>query len=274
MLITGATNRIPYAGNGVTLVFAVPFKFMANSDIVAELVNTVGLAVTPLVQGADYNLTGAGVDAGGSLTMVVAPPAGYNLVIYCDPAVTQPLQLVDTDNLPSSGVNSEFDRATIIARRALDLATRSVRMDEGQVNAFDPVLPINPTPLYVLAISGAGDAITVVPSSGVAGPPGPPGPVGSSILVTVNGGNGIYTILPGDQYIRTGTALTAPRTYTMSPAAAVGEVHRIKNLASQTFNLTVAANGAETIDGLASIVLAPGLAVDLICGAIGKWEIL
>ncbi len=94
------------------------------------------------------------------------------------------------------------------------------------------------------------------------------------VLTVANGGDADYTILSGDGLVRSGTTLTADRVYTLpSCASNIGEQHTIKNLTSQTFDITVEADGSETIDEVANFVLSPGDAVDVICAVSGNWDV-
>ena len=93
-----------------------------------------------------------------------------------------------------------------------------------------------------------------------------------------DGGNAAYTILTADMHIRTSTVLTANRTYTLPACTAgnLGEKHEVKNLPSQGFNIILAANGADNVDGQASVTLLPGDSVPVICAAFsgaGSWDI-
>jgi len=94
----------------------------------------------------------------------------------------------------------------------------------------------------------------------------------------VNGGDAAYSILAGDQHVRSGTALTATRTYTLPTCTSsnIGERHEVKNLASQSYALSVAANGSDNVDGSANYSLNPGDSVQIICAAFatnGTWDI-
>lgn len=102
---------------------------------------------------------------------------------------------------------------------------------------------------------------------------------GSAPLASVvDGGNAAYSILAADKHIRSSTILTANRTYTLPvcDGSNIGEEHEVKNLPSQGFNIILAANGADNIDGQASVTLLPGDSVPVICaefGAAGSWDI-
>lgn len=95
----------------------------------------------------------------------------------------------------------------------------------------------------------------------------------------VNGGDTAYSIQRTDGHVRSGTALTAQRTYTLPTcdASHIGEYHEVKNLASQGFNVVVAAAGTDTVDGSASYSLLPGDSVSIRCAAFstaGSWDVL
>jgi len=94
-------------------------------------------------------------------------------------------------------------------------------------------------------------------------------------LSVADGGNTAYTILAADNLVRAGTTLTADRTYTLPACAGgnIGEVHEIKNPPAQTFNIILAADGSDLIDGSASKTLLPGDSYSVICGAAAVWDI-
>jgi len=98
----------------------------------------------------------------------------------------------------------------------------------------------------------------------------------STALATVaDGGDAAYTILAGDTFVRSGTALTANRTYTLPACAGgnIGEVHDVKNVAGQGFDIILDGNGGDTIDGSATITLNPGDSYGVFCAAAGAWDV-
>lgn len=99
--------------------------------------------------------------------------------------------------------------------------------------------------------------------------------VGDLPVATVtNGGNTAYTILSTDQFVRSGTTLTSNRAYTLPVCAAnIGERHRVKNIATQTFNIILTPNGTDTIDYAATNTILPGGSVPVICAVSGEWDI-
>lgn len=90
----------------------------------------------------------------------------------------------------------------------------------------------------------------------------------------VNGGNTAYTILATDQHVRSGTTLTAQRTYTLDACTTnIGEQHEVKHVAGNAFTIVLAGNGGDTIDGSANVTLNPGDSYQVICAASGKWDL-
>lgn len=164
LTVTSSTSRVSYAGDGATTSFPVTFKFLANADLQVLLrVDATG-AETRWTLGTQYSLTGAGVDAGGTLTVSTSPtdytPAsGETLVIYRDPAITQSSDLPLGGAFPSPTVETMADRLTMIAQRISSLVTRSPRQPDGDT-ANIGALPaaVNRASMY-LAFDADGDPI-------------------------------------------------------------------------------------------------------------------
>lgn len=98
--------------------------------------------------------------------------------------------------------------------------------------------------------------------------------VTSGTITVVDGGNTGYSIQSTDGLIRSGTTLTADRTYTLDACSSnIGERHVVKNLPSQTFNVIVDGNGSETIDGALTYTLTPGDSVTVVCAVSGAWDV-
>lgn len=67
-------SDVSYAGNGVTTAFPTVFRFNNNSECVVKLTLSGGATLIK-TEGVDYTVAGAGLDAGGTVTFLVAPPA-------------------------------------------------------------------------------------------------------------------------------------------------------------------------------------------------------
>lgn len=119
MAINTTTNVQSYTGNGATTVFPVPFKFFANGDLGLTETPSGGGAAVPLVEGVDYTVSGAGNDAGGTITRAVPTASGATLTITRTVDVTQPTSLSANGNTTFSPKVHEnaFDRATMAAQQ-------------------------------------------------------------------------------------------------------------------------------------------------------------
>lgn len=143
MALSSAVNRVAFTGNGSTTAFAVPFKFIANADLTVLLVTIATNAIATKVLDTDYTVTGADEDAGGTVTMTVAPTAAQKLVIVGKPNVTQGLDLGENDPFPAENVEEALDNLATQNRRSKDLSERSIRLNDAFTGTFDPTLPMD-----------------------------------------------------------------------------------------------------------------------------------
>lgn len=139
MTVSTTTSRVSYAGNGVTLTFAVPFYFLQNADLV--LLRNAGGIVTTLILGTDYTVSGAGVAFGGSVTLAVAPATGETLVIYRDPAATQLVDYQANDPFPAETHERALDKLTMLVQRARDLVGRAFTLSDADTSGASTTLP-------------------------------------------------------------------------------------------------------------------------------------
>ncbi|UOF83068.1 tail fiber protein [Caudoviricetes sp.] len=167
MTVSSATSRISYSGNGTTTAFSFPYYFLADADLVVILrVNSTGVETTKTIT-THYTLAGAGVAAGGTVTMVTAPASGETLIIYRDPALTQATDWVENDPAPAETKEAEFDKLTMIAQRLSNRLDRALRLTDGFSASFTMTLPVLVTTSYFLRVNSTGDGWVL--SSGTAG---------------------------------------------------------------------------------------------------------
>ena len=67
MTISTTESRKSYTGNGSTVAFSFPYKFLADCDLKVYVDNVLKTLTT------DYTVSGAGSDSGGTVTFVTAP---------------------------------------------------------------------------------------------------------------------------------------------------------------------------------------------------------
>lgn len=164
MTVSTTPARVQYAGNGVTTAFVVPWRFLANGDVLVYLVDDDGNPVAQVLT-SDYTLTGAGDDAGGTLTMLAAPASTDTLAILRDPEVSQEVDYASNDTFPAETHERALDKLTMIAQRLADRIGRSLRFSDGDPTA-NADLELGPVQsrlgkfLYFNATTGAPEMAT------------------------------------------------------------------------------------------------------------------
>lgn len=143
MGVSTTNNRTSYTGNGVTTAFSFPYKFLLEEDLVVvkRLISDGTETVQTLT--THYTVTGEGDAAGGTVTMLAAPSALYQLVIYSDPDLTQEVNFEENDSSPAEVQEGALDKLTIITQRLKNRVDRAIRLSDGFSPTFDPTLPVD-----------------------------------------------------------------------------------------------------------------------------------
>jgi hypothetical protein len=140
MTVSSSTAKVSYSGNGATQAFAVPFYFLANSQLLVVRRSSTGVDVTQVL-GTDYTVTGAGVLTGGTVTMTVAPPVGTTLVISRNVPLTQETDLQPNDRLPAETLEQSIDKLTMITQQLDETTDRALKYpltDSGLISSTLP----------------------------------------------------------------------------------------------------------------------------------------
>ena len=140
MTISTTDSRISYNGNGVTTEFSFPYRFLANGDLVVVSVSSAGVETVKAIV-TDYTLTGAGDDAGGTVTMLVAPASGTRLIIYRDTDIVQETDYISGDPFPAETHERALDRLTMIAQEIGSDADRAIKVPVGDSSSLSTTLP-------------------------------------------------------------------------------------------------------------------------------------
>lgn len=138
MAIETTESRIELATNGVTASYTFPYRVLEAGDLVVKLVNTTTGVETPQTLDVTYTLTGVGDEAGVGIVPDTAADyaTGHTLIAYRDPALTQPVEMVQNDNLPVNDyIERPLDRLTMIAQRLRDIISRVVQLDDSDLAA-------------------------------------------------------------------------------------------------------------------------------------------
>lgn len=139
MSVQSTLARIGYTISGAG-PYTIPYYFLKDTDLVVIRTPVVGDPIT-LVLTTDYTVTGAGLEAGGTLTLV-APVNGDLLTIINEPPINQLSTFPETGKLPAKSIESALDKLTIVMKRAYDLASRGLRLNDGDA-ATSFVFPVS-----------------------------------------------------------------------------------------------------------------------------------
>lgn len=131
MTLSSTTAKSQFDGDGNTTDFPTGFKFLQNEDVeVIQTVKATGVDTT-LTEGTDYDLTGAGEAAGGTVTFGTAPASTVRITIKRDADYTQPTALPLGGPLPSADVEESDDRIVMLVQQLLEQMGRSLQLSEG-----------------------------------------------------------------------------------------------------------------------------------------------
>ena len=116
MTIPANVPSVQYTGTASLATYAVPFKFFQNADLVVQTQSVAGVLST-LVLTTDYTLVGAGLPAGGTITLVAGNlAAGVILVISRAPSPIQGASLPNGGSYFGNSIEAALDLLTMVAQ--------------------------------------------------------------------------------------------------------------------------------------------------------------
>lgn len=268
MAISTVTNRVAYQGDGSSAVFNFPYRVDAQTDLGVYTFNSSvlnGPLVVPQVLNTNFTFSGqadayGNYVAGGNLIFNSSPNAQTQIVIFRSSVVTSDYSVGQFDSVSGPALTNETDYLTMLLQRAQDLATRSVRLNDGFYGpGFDPTLPLNVQQCagwaVVINSSATGFILTPVGSTLFTG-----------ILPIQYGGTGTNSTFSLGSLIFAGSGGIYGRTQQMYFDTTANTLYIGSSLAASQFiggNLSVTGN--ETLGGsltVGSNVTLGGFAID------------
>lgn len=130
MTISSTTRKAgPFTGTGVQTLFPFTFKVFAAADLlVVQAVTATGLETTKVLT-SDYTVAlnaDQNASPGGSLTMLVAPPAGTTLTLTSQVANTQTTDLTNGGGFYPKVITDALDRLTILSQQLAEKISRAL----------------------------------------------------------------------------------------------------------------------------------------------------
>jgi hypothetical protein len=196
MTISSSLSRIDYVGNGSTTVFAFPYYFLADADLVVVLRDMASGAETTLALGTDYSVAGAGALSGGTVTMASAPSPSETFTIRRQLALVQETDFVANDPLSAEVLERAIDRVVMALQQQDEVQARTLQFPVSDSPTLSTSLP--PSTVRAsrnLGFNAAGEPIAV--DSPV---------VDNTALIVVGGTTPVHQT--GRFWVDTGTANT------------------------------------------------------------------
>lgn len=139
MTVTTLPSEVFYDGDGASLEFAVPFRFLADGDLRVALVAADG---TETVQslGSGYTVTGAGNAGGGTVTFGTAPADGQTVYIKRVTSFQQETVYEDGKSFRAAQFETDLDRHAMRDQEIRDVQVRTVRQKDREA-MLDMTLP-------------------------------------------------------------------------------------------------------------------------------------
>ncbi|MGE0255086.1 MAG: hypothetical protein AB7N54_13035 [Alphaproteobacteria bacterium] len=130
MTLSSTATRVAYAGDGATVTFPVPFRFLENEHVAAVL-RDAGGGEAAWTEGTHYTLSGAGAPSGGTLTVATdpadhTPDEGATLVIRRRAPATQETDLPEGGAFPSAALEDALDKLTMLAQQHDEALARAL----------------------------------------------------------------------------------------------------------------------------------------------------
>lgn len=130
MTIASEQGRQAYLGAGTADPLPVPFKFFQNSDLTVIEQSSSGVDTT-LTESVHYTVTGAGNEAGGSVTPSAPIAVGKSWSIILNPLLKQETDYVSNDAFAAESHERALDRLTQQNIRTRDIVSRALRQPDG-----------------------------------------------------------------------------------------------------------------------------------------------
>lgn len=156
MTVSAQTPINRSTGNGVTTVFPYTFKIIASADMEVSVNDVV------MVLNVDYTVSGAGVDAGGSVTMTTAPASGATVVRRRNMALVRTTDYQDQGQLPAATLDLDIDSVVLMAQQIDERLDRTFSLPASF--SGDSELP-TPQAGYLIGWDATGENLTNIPAT-------------------------------------------------------------------------------------------------------------
>ena len=154
MTVTTAPRTADYRGDGGTVTFAVPFRFLAPAHLRVVLIDSQGVETA----GAVASVAGVGAAAGGTVSLATAPATGVRVMVFGHTPLSQEVDFTPGGAMPGDVVERAFDKLAMGQQEQAEQLSRAVVIPRA-AGVKDLAFPA-PEANKGLKFDGAGKLVT------------------------------------------------------------------------------------------------------------------
>ena len=154
MTVTTAPRTADYRGDGATVTFPVPFRFLAAAHLRVVLIDATGTETA----GAVASVAGVGAATGGTVTLTTAPATGVRVMVFGHTPLSQEVDFTPGGAMPGDVVERAFDKLAMGQQEQAEKLSRAVVIPRA-AGVRDLAFPA-PVANKGLKFDGAGKLVT------------------------------------------------------------------------------------------------------------------
>jgi len=133
MTLPSEENTVSYIGDGATVNFPFPYKYIQKAHIIVKVDGVTQVLDT------DYSLTTAGSESGGTVTFVTAPALLDSVILQRVVTYKQETDFENFDGNPAEVTEGAFDYLTMQTQQIAEVQERSIVIPIGTTIASNEI---------------------------------------------------------------------------------------------------------------------------------------
>jgi hypothetical protein len=135
MTVASNINKTRFLGSNSAGPFLFGFKFFQNEEILVVKMDADGTE-TALIEGADYTLSGAGLETGGNINLSEILPTGEELIIYRVLDILQETSFINQGAFYPNLHEAAFDKLVMMIQQISEETGRAIKMPVSHFGPF------------------------------------------------------------------------------------------------------------------------------------------
>lgn len=135
MTVASNINKTRFLGSNSAGPFLFGFKFFQNEEILVVKMDADGTE-TALIEGADYTLSGAGLETGGNINLSGILPTGEELIVYRVLDILQETSFINQGAFYPALHETAFDKLCMMIQQIAEETGRAIKMPVSHFGPF------------------------------------------------------------------------------------------------------------------------------------------